>query len=383
MAVFTGNGSAASPSITFSGDTNTGVFTGAADDTVRIANNGQEHVRITADGDLQVFETDGDPATGNSILFDASAGSGTFSGTIAHASYGSEYGLQAAVNTANEFCATTIAAGTSSVDNLNRLPFKIVYNDGVGSNNKFAVRSSGTVYIGGTISNDADTSTPNLSLNADGSAEFASDLTVGTLGGSPRVQLNANSAYVRALRSDGKQALLSGSATNGLGISDSGDVKASIGWDGSAEFTGAVKIGGSAAANEIDEYEEGTWVPKLRGSGQAGTITYSVQEGRYVKIGRVVTVWGRFGINTITGATNSTWFQTAPYPVSSDTTNIMCGAWTRTGSSDGITNAGVLLRGLTSGWYGYRQTTTALSWESIGSFAVGNTVTIWSTYLTD
>lgn len=74
MAVFTGNGSAASPSITFSGDTNTGIFTGSADNTVRIANNGQEHVRITAAGDLQVFETNGNPTTGNLIQLDASEG---------------------------------------------------------------------------------------------------------------------------------------------------------------------------------------------------------------------------------------------------------------------------------------------------------------------
>lgn len=44
----------------------------------------------------------------------------------------------------------------------------------------------------------------------------------------------------------------------------------------------------SAGANTLDDYEEGTWTPTLAGSTTAGTQTYSVQIGRYVKIGRMV-----------------------------------------------------------------------------------------------
>jgi hypothetical protein len=49
MAVFTGLGSTASPSITFSADTNTGIFSPGADQ-VAISTNGLERLRIIANG---------------------------------------------------------------------------------------------------------------------------------------------------------------------------------------------------------------------------------------------------------------------------------------------------------------------------------------------
>jgi hypothetical protein len=45
----------------------------------------------------------------------------------------------------------------------------------------------------------------------------------------------------------------------------------------------------SADANTLDDYEEGTWTPALRFGGAAVNMTYSMQLGRYTKIGRVVT----------------------------------------------------------------------------------------------
>ena len=44
----------------------------------------------------------------------------------------------------------------------------------------------------------------------------------------------------------------------------------------------------SANANNLDDYEEGTWTPVIIGTGTAGTGTYSVQNGRYTKIGNRV-----------------------------------------------------------------------------------------------
>ena len=46
----------------------------------------------------------------------------------------------------------------------------------------------------------------------------------------------------------------------------------------------------SAGANVLDDYEEGTWTPTIAGSTTAGSQTYSVQVGRYVKIGLWVNV---------------------------------------------------------------------------------------------
>jgi hypothetical protein len=46
----------------------------------------------------------------------------------------------------------------------------------------------------------------------------------------------------------------------------------------------------STDANTLDDYEEGTWTPTVRGTSTAGTGTYTVQVGTYTKIGRLVTV---------------------------------------------------------------------------------------------
>lgn len=43
-------------------------------------------------------------------------------------------------------------------------------------------------------------------------------------------------------------------------------------------------------ANTLDDYEEGTWTPTIIGTSTAGTVTYSVRNSRYTKIGRTVFV---------------------------------------------------------------------------------------------
>jgi hypothetical protein len=56
-----------------------------------------------------------------------------------------------------------------------------------------------------------------------------------------------------------------------------------------ASGTGGIQFGGdTAAANALDDYEEGTFTPTIVGTTDAGTGTYTGQTGRYVKIGRQV-----------------------------------------------------------------------------------------------
>jgi hypothetical protein len=47
----------------------------------------------------------------------------------------------------------------------------------------------------------------------------------------------------------------------------------------------------SSDANTLDDYEEGTWTPGLTFGGGASGMTYTTQLGRYVKIGKQVTIW--------------------------------------------------------------------------------------------
>ena len=51
-------------------------------------------------------------------------------------------------------------------------------------------------------------------------------------------------------------------------------------------LSGGVYLGGTGAANKLDDYEEGTWTPSFNyGTG----ITYTTQAGTYTKIGSLVT----------------------------------------------------------------------------------------------
>jgi len=51
-------------------------------------------------------------------------------------------------------------------------------------------------------------------------------------------------------------------------------------------ITGGIYIGGTGAANKLDDYEEGTWTP----TATAGITSFTLQSATYVKIGRAVTV---------------------------------------------------------------------------------------------
>jgi len=57
-----------------------------------------------------------------------------------------------------------------------------------------------------------------------------------------------------------------------------------------AYLSGGVYVGGTGAANYLDDYEEGTWTPVLFGGGTAGTYELSSANGTYTKIGRLVYV---------------------------------------------------------------------------------------------
>ena len=46
----------------------------------------------------------------------------------------------------------------------------------------------------------------------------------------------------------------------------------------------------STNVNTLDDYEEGSWTPTISFSTSNGDLSYSVQVGRYVKIGKTVTI---------------------------------------------------------------------------------------------
>ena len=90
--------------------------------------------------------------------------------------------------------------------------------------------------------------------------------------------------------------------------SDTSDKKLGV-WDADG-----LKFGSdTAAANALEDYEEGTWTPSVTDSG----YTTSTSTGHYTKIGRLVTVHFRIQFSAIGSNTSSTNFSGLPFTVNS------------------------------------------------------------------
>jgi hypothetical protein len=103
---------------------------------------------------------------------------------------------------------------------------------------------------------------------------------------------------------------------------------------GTADITNGVYIGGSAAANLLDDYEEGTFTPAVAGSGTAGSASYTVQVGQYTKIGNHVNFTLRVDWSGHTGSGN---FLINGLPFSSQNTSNIYGGGSIVGMAN-ITN---------------------------------------------
>jgi len=58
-----------------------------------------------------------------------------------------------------------------------------------------------------------------------------------------------------------------------------------------------IHVGGTADANALDDYEEGTWTGVFKSNAGNMTMNSSYETGRYIKVGRLVTVYGYFAAN--------------------------------------------------------------------------------------
>jgi len=151
-----------------------------------------------------------------------------------------------------------------------------------------------------------DDTTGNAALVTLGTAASDPRLVVNTTHASNRrsfvdFQKNGTSKWVIATDFDGAddtQSLTvydSEAALNRIQVTSDGTVKV---YKILSLLEGALKFpatqNASADVNTLDDYEEGTWTPSV-----GGTATYTTQVGRYIKIGKQVTVWCDLVINAI------------------------------------------------------------------------------------
>ena len=75
--------------------------------------------------------------------------------------------------------------------------------------------------------------------------------------------------------------------------------------NGYVNSSGIIFGSATAAANALDDYEEGTYTPVYAGTSATGSTTYGYQQGVYTKIGRTVTVWIDITITAMSGASGT------------------------------------------------------------------------------
>jgi hypothetical protein len=83
-------------------------------------------------------------------------------------------------------------------------------------------------------------------------------------------------------------------------------------------LSGGVYLGGTGAANKLDDYEEGTFTPTFGGSTTNPTVTYAVQSGVYTKIGNMITATCVIGISANTGGAGSIQIKGLPFTAKND-----------------------------------------------------------------
>jgi hypothetical protein len=67
-------------------------------------------------------------------------------------------------------------------------------------------------------------------------------------------------------------------------------------------LSGGVYLGGTGSANKLDDYETGTWTPVVRGGTTAGTFSGGTADGRYIKIGEMITLMCYIDSASLSGA---------------------------------------------------------------------------------
>jgi hypothetical protein len=315
-------GSVSAPSITFTGDTNTGIYSPAAD-TIAFTEGGIESMRINSSGNILVntstarsafFNASNTPlvqiegttfnTASESIVRNSADAAGSF--LILGKTRGAAVGGTTLVSSGDVIGVLSFQGsdGTDLVEGArifavvdatagaNDMPAALVFNttlDGAASSSeRMRIDSSGNVGIG---------TTPSFRFHVNGtSGEYRTALFESASTNGPSVQIKGSKTYELRSTNTG--------AGEGAGLffiydKDNEASRLTINSSGVTAIKFAATQVASADANTLDDYEEGTWTPAWNTTNNNMSVTYSVQSGSYTKIGRMVYLRGYIKPNTI------------------------------------------------------------------------------------
>lgn len=158
---------------------------------------------------------------------------------------------------------------------------KIIHSGDTNTAIRFAAADTVTVETGGTEALRIDSS-QNVGI---GDASPDSTLHVNSGSANTAVTLESTDASVWQVMKDDTASLFFGNTGGNFALYTSATERIRVLSGGGLTFNGD-----TAAANALDDYEEGTFTPVFTraSSGFSTTPTYSAQDGAYVKIGSLV-----------------------------------------------------------------------------------------------
>ena len=148
--------------------------------------------------------------------------------------------------------------------------------------------------------------------------------TVGSIGTDIYSQLFIGEGSTTGFRFDSSANRIMPGATN---TSDNlTDLGASTSRFKDLYLSGGVYLGGTGAANKLDDYEEGTWTPAWSATGTTFTYTANGQVGRYVKVGELVTAYCYTGVSAVSGTKGAVTLTGLPFALA-NVTNSYVPTW--------------------------------------------------------
>ena len=133
-----------------------------------------------------------------------------------------------------------------------------------------------------------------LELNKDGT-------TVGSIGTASSGDLYIADGRNAGVRFDGGNNQIAPCTSSGSNLDATLDLGVSGARFKDLYLSGGVYLGGTGAANKLDDYETGSWTPEISPSVNPFTgLTYGAQVGKYTKVGDRVTVDFNIVINGLT-----------------------------------------------------------------------------------
>ena len=229
------------------------------------------------------------------------------------------------VETLADLSITSTATEINLLDGVTATTAELNYVDGVTSNIQTQLGTKLPLAGGtmtGTIAGFTSTGIDDNATSTAITIDSAEKVTIGTATAATNVELSLNGVTGKAQRIEfaesGVDKWLIGqgaaSETDAFEIyNTNGQMSLSIAKATSdATIVGNLVIGtsgkgidfsatsdgsGTMTSEVLDDYEEGTWTPALRGSVTAGNTTYNTQYGFYEKIGRTVHFRGSIHVN--------------------------------------------------------------------------------------